>query len=87
MSLNPIKYKEIYLDRALNTAGLVGTRRPDVIGIARFGKNKLVEVASKTQTKIQMKLKLDKIIASGNPNCKKQVIDIARKISNLFKWK
>lgn len=87
MSLNPIKYKEIYLDRALKTAGLAGTRRPDVIGIARFGKNKLVEVVSKTQTKVQMKIKLDKIIASGNPNCKKQVIDIARKISNLFKWK
>ncbi|MGN1371991.1 MAG: RHS repeat domain-containing protein [Candidatus Coprovivens sp.] len=87
MSLNPIKYKEIYLDKPLSAAGLVGTKRPDVIGKARFGKNKLVEVVSKSQTAKQMTKKLNEIIAAGNPNCKKQVIDIARKISKLFKWK
>lgn len=38
------------MNRALKSMGLNGTRRPDVIGIARSGFNKLVEVVSPRQS-------------------------------------
>ena len=84
MALNPIKYKEIYLDKSLKTAGLSGSVRPDVIGVTRLGKTKIVEVVSGSQTVNQMNSKLQTIVRN-NPNTVKKVIDWARKISNLFK--
>ena len=85
MTLQPWKYKKVLLNRSLNTAGLIGSKRPDVIGVARFGKNKLVEVVSSSQRKVQMRDKLDWIINNGNPNSKSSVIDWARIILNWFK--
>ena len=38
------QYSQIGVNKALKTMGLKGTSRPDVIGVARNGMNKLVEV-------------------------------------------
>ncbi|MDE5888408.1 MAG: hypothetical protein K2H20_00135, partial [Bacilli bacterium] len=85
MTLQPWKYDKVVLNRSLNTAGLVGRKMPDVIGVTRFGNNKLVEVVSSSQTAQQMHDKLNWIIANGNPDSDKIVIDWARIISNWFK--
>lgn len=43
------QYTDIYLNKALNTVGLNGTQRPDIIGKMIDGKFDAIEVASKTQ--------------------------------------
>ena len=45
------EYDKIWLNRALKTAGLVGTNQPDIIGLGFDGKFRIIEVASKTQLK------------------------------------
>lgn len=54
MAMQIGRYSQITLDRSLNRAGLIGRKMPDVIGTARWGKNLLVEVTSKSQTNLQM---------------------------------
>jgi len=44
------QYSQISVNKALKTMGLNGTSRPDVIGIAKNGMNKLVEVVSPRQS-------------------------------------
>ena len=44
------QYSQIGVNKALKTMGLNGTSRPDVIGIAKNGVNKLVEIVSPRQS-------------------------------------
>ena len=73
MAMQIGRYSQIALDQKLNKVGLVGTKMPDVIGKARWGKDLLVEVVSKSQTALQMKNKL-KAIQILNPNAAIKVI-------------
>lgn len=82
MAIQIGRYSQITLDRSLNRAGLIGRKMPDVIGTARWGKNLLVEVTSKSQTNLQMANKLVKLLAS-NPNTTYKVIGWAARIA---KW-
>lgn len=83
MALNPIKYSKITLNRSLNTAGLSGRRMPDVIGIARNGSSKLIEVVSKSQTVKQMTAKCISMV-NANPGASYKVVGWAATISRLF---
>ena len=83
MALQFGRYSQITLDRSLNKAGLVGRKMPDVIGTARLGKNRLIEVTSKSQTHTQMNNKLDAILAE-NPNSSKGVVRWAFWLSKIF---
>lgn len=40
------RYSQIGLNKSLKTMGLNGTSRPDAIGVAKNGINKLIEVVS-----------------------------------------
>lgn len=82
MAMQIGRYSQITLDRSLNRAGLTGRKMPDVIGTARWGKNLLVEVTSKSQINLQMANKLIKLLAS-NPNTTYKVIGWAARIA---KW-
>ena len=84
MAMQIGRYSQITLDRSLNKAGLVGRKMPDVIGTARWGKNLLVEVTSKTQFKYQMINKLNQIV-SYNSNVKIKVISWVGWLARLFK--
>ena len=84
MALNPIKYSKITLNRSLNTAGLSGRRMPDVIGIARNGSSKLIEVVSKSQTVKQMTTKCISMV-NANPGASYKVVGWAATISRLFR--
>ena len=70
------KYSIVALDKSLKSVNLIGSKMPDVIGIAKNGSNLLVEVVSKSQTVAQMSKKLDSIIFA-NPNCNKCIIEWA----------
>ena len=83
MAIQIGRYSQITLDRSLNKAGLIGRKMPDVIGTARWGKNLLVEVTSKSQTYAQMATKLASMIAN-NPNSTYKIISWAAWISKLF---
>ena len=80
MTLQPWKYSKVTLDRSLKTAGMVGRQRPDVVGVARFGKSKLVEVVSKSQTYASMDKKC-MYMMKINPGTRKKVISWAAWIS------
>ena len=84
MVLNPIKYSRVTLNRSLNTAGLVGRRIPDVIGIARDGSSLLIEVVSRSQTYEQMANKCSSM-CNQNPGSSYNVITWAKTIDNLIK--
>ena len=83
MALNPVKYSKITLNRSLNTAGLSGRRMPDVIGIARNGSSKLIEVVSKSQTGRQMTAKCISMV-NANPGASYKVVGWAATISRFF---
>ena len=83
MALQIGRYSQITLDRSLNKAGLIGRKMPDIIGTARWGKNILVEVTSKSQTYAQMAAKLTSLV-SVNPNSTWKVISWAAWISKIF---
>lgn len=67
------RYSQIALDQKLSKVGFVGSKMPDVMGTARWGKNLAVEVVSKSQTYKQMTNKLIEIQAF-NPNLDPKVI-------------
>lgn len=46
---NSIKCDKIYVNKALKTAGLNGSQRPDIIGIRNTGKIDIFEYASPSQ--------------------------------------
>lgn len=82
MAMQVGRYKTIALDRNLNKAGLIGRREPDVIGVARIGKNLLVEITSRSQTATQMMKKLT-LMVEMNPNTTYKLINWAHW---LAKW-
>ena len=75
------QYSQIGLNKALKTMGLNGTSRPDVIGIAKTGVNKLVEVVSPRQSTNYIVNKMSNML-SNNPGSVGKVITWVR---NLFK--
>lgn len=70
------RYSKIGLNSKLKTTGLTGGRRPDVTAIARIGKNKLIEVVSKTQTVVSQEEKIRMMITS-NPGTTGRVVNWA----------
>ena len=80
--LQPGRYSKITFHRALKTAGLNGRKRPDVIGVARFGSNRVVEVVSKSQTRAQMLNKCVKML-KNNPN--KKMVSWPGKLARFWK--
>lgn len=85
MAMQPGRYSKITFDRALKTAGLNGHRRPDVIGVARYGENLIVEVVSKSQTKGEMEAKCAKMLVK-NLKTQSKVISWPRNIAVLRKY-
>ena len=75
------KYSQIGLNKALKTMGLNGTKRPDVIGIAKKGVNKIVEVVSPKQSTTYINNKMSTMLQS-NTNTIGKVVTWVR---NLFK--
>ena len=76
MAMQVGRYSQITLDRSLNKAGMVGRKMPDVMGKARWGRDLIVEVTSKSQTHAQMASKL-KLISIDNPTARTKIIDLA----------
>lgn len=76
MAMQIGRYSQITLDRSLNKAGMVGRKMPDVMGKARWGRDLIVEVTSKSQTHAQMASKL-KLISIDNPTARTKIIDLA----------
>lgn len=58
-------YSTIYLNKSLNTAGLNGNLRPDIIAMGKNGAITIIEVVSKSQTEAQMWNKLYSIMANN----------------------
>lgn len=85
MAMQPGRYSKITFDRALKTAGLIGRERPDVIGVARIGKNKLVEVVSKSQTTKQMYEKCKRMESKNKNMRKSKVVGWPGKIGKFLK--
>ncbi len=85
MAMQPGRYSKITFDRALKTAGLIGRERPDVIGVARIGKNKLVEVVSKSQTTKQMREKCKRMESKNKNMQKSKVVGWPGKIGKFLK--
>ena len=69
------RYSQIGVNKALKTMGLNGSNRPDVIGIAKKGVHKLVEVVSPRQSINYIVNKMSKMI-SNNP----------RTVGKIVKW-
>ena len=76
MAMQVGRYSQITLDRSLNKAGMVERKMPDVMGKARWGRDLIVEVTSKSQTHAQMVSKL-KLISIDNPTARTKIIDLA----------
>ena len=53
--VNSGEYRQIFVNRQLKTAGLVGTKRPDIIGIKWDGGSIVSEIASPSQLKMSKK--------------------------------
>lgn len=77
------KYSSLYMNKALNSSGMVGTSRPDIIGIAKNGANKIVEVVSPKQSTTYIFNKVSKM-TSSNPNSIGKVIVWVRKIFEII---
>jgi len=75
------QYSQVGLNKALKTMGLNGTSRPDVIGIAKKGVNKLVEVVSPRQSTASIISKVNNMI-SNNPGTVGKIVTWVRKIFN-----
>ena len=71
------QYSQIGLNKALKTLGLNGSRRPDVIGIAKDGFNKLVEVVSPRQSIEFIVNKMTRRL-SDNPNSVGKIVKWVR---------
>ena len=62
------QYSQIGVNKALKTMGLNGTSRPDIIGIAKNGANKFVEIVSPRQSTDYIISKMSNML-SNNPGC------------------
>ena len=65
MAMQIGKYSQIRYDWSLSTSGMTRRKIPDAIGVARRGKNMLIEVVSKSQTRKQMEIKCQIMIANN----------------------
>ena len=74
-------YSMIGINKSLNTMGLKGVSRPDVIGIAKKGVNKIVEVVSPKQS-IKYVVNKTNTMVTNNPGSIGKVVKWVR---NLFK--
>ena len=70
------RYSKIGLDCKLKKVGMIGTKEPDVMAVARFGNNKIIEVVSKTQTIASQQQKIN-VMLSSNPGTTGRVISWA----------
>ncbi len=77
------KYSSLYMNKALNSSGMVGTSRPDIIGITKNGANKIVEIVSPKQSTTYIFNKVSKM-TSSNPNSIGKVIVWVRKIFEII---
>ena len=75
------KYSQIGVNKALKTMGLNGTSRPDVIGIAKNGMNKLVEVVSPRQSSNYIINKMSNMLSNNQGSVGK----IVNWVRRLFK--
>ncbi len=73
------RYSQIGLNKALKTMGLNGTKRPDVIGIAPKGFNKLVEVISPRQSISYIANKMTNML-SDNPGFVEKIVTWVRRL-------
>lgn len=73
------QYSRIGMNRALKTMGLNETSRPDVIGVAKKGMNKLVEVVSPKQSTNSIINKMSKML-SNNPRSVGKIVKWVRKL-------
>lgn len=75
------QYSQIGVNKALKTMGLNGTSRPDIIGVAYNGMNKLVEVVSPRQSTNYIVNKMSSML-SNNPGAVGKIVTWVR---SLFK--
>ena len=73
------QYSQIGVNKALKTIGLNGTSRPDVIGIAKNGMNKLVEVVSPRQSTNYIINKMSNML-SNNPGSVGKIVNWVRRL-------
>ena len=87
MSMQFWKYSKVALNKSLKTSGLIGSQRPDVIGITNDGHSLLIEVLSKYQFYEKMQLKCEDmaLINVGQNEIKYHIIKWVKYISKVFK--
>ena len=73
------QYSQIGMNKALKTMGLNGASRPDVIGVAKNGINKLVEVVSPRQSIGYIIGKMANML-SGNPGAVGKIVTWVRRL-------
>ena len=73
------QYSQIGVNKALKTMGLNGISRPDVIGVARNGMNKLVEVVSPRQSTNSIISKMSDML-SNNPGSAGKIVTWVRRL-------
>jgi RHS repeat-associated protein len=78
------QYSQIGLNKSLNTMGLKGTLRPDVIGIGKNGVNKLVEVVSPKQSSLFISNKMGNMLLN-NPGSKGKIVQWVGYSGKLFR--
>ena len=72
------QYSQIGVNKALKTMGLNGTSRPDVIGIAKNGVNKFVEIVSPRQSTNYVIGKMSNMLSSNQGSIGKIVTWVRR---------
>ena len=75
------QYSQIGMNKALKTMGLNGKSRPDVIGVAKNGLNKLVEVVSPKQSTGYIVGKMSRML-SDNPGSVGKIVTWVRRLFN-----
>ena len=73
------QYSQIGVNKALKTMGLNGTSRPDVIGVAKNGMNKIVEVVSPRQSTNYIINKMSNML-SNNPVSVGKIVNWVRRL-------
>ncbi len=73
------KYSNIGLNKSLNTMGLKGSYRPDIIGISKNGLNRIVEVVSPRQSTKYIVNKMSSIL-SNNSDSTGKIISWVREL-------
>ncbi len=77
------RYSKIGLNKSLKSMGLKGKLRPDVTGIARFGKNKLIEVVSLKQSILSVTSKMSGMLAQ-NSGSTGRVVNWVRYFGSIY---